>query len=72
MLAYNARGCEFEPRQENWVLLCKFQLLEIPLDKELTANCLADTRTKLEELIPAAMVKYGLTRVQPLDAAVPD
>ena len=34
-------------------------MLEIPLDKELTANCLVETRTKLEELIPAAMVDYG-------------
>ena len=39
-------------------------MLEIPLDKELTANCLVETRTKLEELIPAAMVDYGLFRVQ--------
>ena len=39
-------------------------MLEIPLDKELTANCLVEARTKLEELIPAAMVIYGLNRVQ--------
>ena len=39
-------------------------VLEIPLDKELTANCLVETRTKLKELIPGVMVKYGLTRVQ--------
>ena len=44
--------------------LMKLSVLEIPLDKELTANCLIETRTKLEELIPAAMVKYGLNRVQ--------
>ena len=37
-------------------------MLEIPLDKELTANCLVETHTKLEELIPAAMVNCGLTR----------
>ena len=39
-------------------------MLEIPLDKELAAYCLVETRTKLEELIPAAMVDYGLNRVQ--------
>ena len=39
-------------------------MLEIPLDKEFTANCLVETRTKLEELIPASMVDYGLNRVQ--------
>ena len=40
-------------------------VLEIPLDKELTVNCLVETRTKLEELmIPGAMVDYGLNRVQ--------
>ena len=38
-------------------------VLEIPLDKELTANCLVETRTKLEELILVAMVKYGMIRV---------
>ena len=50
-------------------------MLEIPLDKELTANCLLETRTKLEELILAAMAEYGLNRVQLplwLVAAVPD
>ena len=31
-------------------------MLEIPLDKELTANRFVETGTKLEELIPAAMV----------------
>ena len=36
----------------------------IPLDKELTANCLVETCTKLEELVPAAMVKHDLIRVQ--------
>ena len=40
-------------------------MLEIPLDKEITANCLVKTHTKLEELIPVAMVKYDLNRVQP-------
>ena len=39
-------------------------MLEIPLDKELTTNCLVETRTKLEELITAAMVDYGLNKVQ--------
>ena len=41
-------------------------MLEIPLNKELTdtANCLVETCSKLEELISAAMVKYGLNRVQ--------
>ena len=38
--------------------------VEIPLDKELTGSCLVETRTKLEELIPAAMVEYGLNRIQ--------
>ena len=46
------------------MLSWKLSVLEIPLDKELTANCLAETRTKLEELIPAVMVKYGRNRVQ--------
>ena len=46
------------------MLSWKLSVLEIPLDKELTANCLVETRTKLEELIPAAMVEYGLFRVQ--------
>ena len=39
-------------------------VLEISLDKEITANCLVETCTKLKELIPAAMVKYGLNSVQ--------
>ena len=39
-------------------------MLEIPLDNELTANCLLETSMKLEELIPAVMVDYGLNRVQ--------
>ena len=46
------------------MLSWKLSVLEIPLEKELTANCLVETRTKLEELIPAAMVEYGLNRVQ--------
>ena len=45
------------------MLSWKLSVLEIPLDKELTANCLVETRTKLE-LIQAAMVEYGLNRVQ--------
>ena len=39
-------------------------VLEILLDKELTANCLVETWSKLKGLIPAAMVEYGLNRVQ--------
>ena len=35
----------------------KLSMLEIPLDKELCANCLVETRTKLEKLIPATMVE---------------
>ena len=38
------------------MLSWKLRVLEIPWDKELTANCLVETRTKLEELIQAAMV----------------
>ena len=45
------------------MLLWKLSVLEIPLDKEVTANCLLETRIKLEELIPAAMIEYGLDRV---------
>ena len=41
-------------------------MLETSLDNELTANYLVDTRTKLKELIPPAMVDYGLNRVQHL------
>ena len=46
------------------MLLWKLSVLEIPLDKELTANYLVETHTKLEELILAVMVEYGLKRVQ--------
>ena len=49
------------------MLSWKLSMLEIPLDKELPPNCLIETCTKLEELIPArpaAMVKYGFKRVQ--------
>ena len=48
------------------MLSWKLSVVEIPLDKELTrpTNCLVETRTKLEEPIPAAMVDYGLNRVQ--------
>ena len=46
------------------MLFVKIECAWNSLDKELTANCLVETRTKLEELIPAAMVKYGLNRVQ--------
>ena len=42
----------------------KFSALEIPLDNELTANCLVETYTKLKELIPVVMIKDGLNRVQ--------
>ena len=41
----------------------KLSMLEIPLDKELTANCLIETCTIHEELILAGMVD-GLARVQ--------
>ena len=46
------------------MLSWKLSVLEIPLDKELTANRLVETHTKLEELILVVMVKYGLNRVQ--------
>ena len=46
------------------MLSWKLSVLEIPLDNELTANCLLETRTKFEELILAAMVKYGLNKVE--------
>ena len=39
-------------------------VLEIPLDKQLTANFLVETCTKLKELILVAMVEYGLNRVR--------
>ena len=63
VLALVERGFEFESSQfqcsrENWVCL------KFPWDKEFTDNCLIETRTKLEELIPAAMVKFSLNRVQ--------
>ena len=38
----------------------KLSVLEIPSDKEPATNCFVETRTKLEELIQAAMVEYGL------------
>ena len=44
----------------SWIL----SVLEIPLNKELTANCGVETCTKLEELILAVMVDYSLNRVQ--------
>ena len=46
------------------MLSWKLSVFEIPVDTELTANCLIEIRSKLEELILAAMVKYGLNRVQ--------
>ena len=39
----------------------KLSMLEIPWDKEVTANCLLEL---LMELIPAAMDEYGLNKVQ--------
>ena len=45
------------------MLFWKLNVLEIPLDKGLTANWLLDICTKLEELIPAGIVKYGLNRL---------
>ena len=47
----------------------KLSSFEIPLDKELTANCLVVTRTKLGELILVAMVICGMSRVCALEAA---
>ena len=46
------------------MLLWKLGVLEISLDKELTANCLLGTRTKPEEPMQAMTIKYGMTRVQ--------
>ena len=53
--------------------LMKLSVLEIPLDKELTVNCLIKTCMKLKELILAAMVLCGLIRVAhpPWFAVVP-
>ena len=48
------------------MLSWKLSVLEIPLDKKLTTNCLVKTLTKLEELISAVMIKYGLNRVHRL------
>ena len=45
------------------MVLWKLSVLEILLDKELTADCIVETLKTLEELIPAAMVDYGLKRV---------
>ena len=42
----------------------KIECAWIPLDKELTADFLIETCTKLKKLILAAMIKYGLNRVQ--------
>ena len=39
-------------------------MLENPLDKELTAYCLVEICTKLDELILAVMVECGLNWVQ--------
>ena len=44
--------------------LVKIECAWNSLDKEPTADCLVETRKKLKELILAAMVKYGLNRVQ--------
>ena len=46
------------------MLPSKLSVLEFLLGKELAANHLVETPTKCEELIPAAMVDYGLSRVQ--------
>ena len=43
--------------------LVELNVLEIPLDKELTINCLVETHAKLRELILAEMVLCGLIRV---------
>ena len=42
----------------------KLNVLEIILYKALTVNFFVETRPKIEELIPAAMVDNGLYRVQ--------
>ena len=48
-----------------WPMLWwKLSVLEIPLDKEPTVNYLEEICTKLEELILAAIMKYGVTRIQ--------
>ena len=39
-------------------------MFKIPLDQKFTANCLVETGTKLEELIPAVMFDYVQNRVQ--------
>ena len=67
----NQKGRSFIVHYASLVSTCfvpmlswKLSVFEIPLDKELTAICLIETRMKLEELILAAMVRYGLNRVQ--------
>ena len=52
----SVQGCKFKYQYASREKLSAF---EIPLDKELTTNCPVETWTKLEELIPAAMDKYG-------------
>ena len=47
-----------------WIILDHFCSLEIPLDKEVTANRLVETCTKLQELVLAVEVKCRLTSVQ--------
>ena len=59
VLTLGARGCEFESSQYQ----CSRENLSV-LEIPFTANCLVETRTKLEELIPSELVKYGLNRVQ--------
>ena len=48
---------QFKCPRENWVCL------KFPWTRNSLLNGLVETRTKLEELIPAGMVEYGLNRV---------
>ena len=58
-IACGATGCESRVPSAPMLLL-KSSVPEITLDKKLTANCLIETHTKLQELIPALLVKYRL------------
>ena len=46
------------------MLLWKLSVLRISLDKVLAAYCLVEICMEIEKLILAAMVDYGLYRVQ--------
>ena len=43
-----------------YALVKKMSVLEIPLDKELTANCLVETRTKLGDADPGCDGKMNI------------